>query len=79
MHLSGFYLIFALLFYKIFSVPVTGNFTEEEGAILSQDNNSVEYPLQRDEMHTISNKGDRNHTPQGINLIFLHQKKNKKS
>lgn len=49
----------------MFTVPATGNFTEEEANIgISQDNNSVEYPLQRDEVHMTSNKGDRNHTPQ---------------
>lgn len=55
------------IFLSVFlvTVPATGNFTEEEANIgISQDNNSVEYPLQRDEVHMTSNKGDRNHTPQ---------------
>ena len=53
------------MFLFLITVPATGNFTEEEANIgISQDNNSVEYPLQRDEVHMTSNKGDRNHTPQ---------------
>lgn len=41
--------------------PVAGNFTEEEanGNTVPQD--TLEYPLQRDEVHTQNAKGDRNH------------------
>lgn len=40
--------------------PVVGNFTEEEanGNTVPQD--TIEYPLQRDEVHTQNAKGDRN-------------------
>ncbi|XP_049531492.1 discoidin domain-containing receptor tyrosine kinase B isoform X1 [Anopheles darlingi] len=50
------------------SAPVTGNFSDEEvnGNSISQEN-SVEYPLQRDESGiNIVNKGERNHVTQII-------------
>uniref|UniRef100_A0A8W7PB79 Protein kinase domain-containing protein n=2 Tax=gambiae species complex TaxID=44542 RepID=A0A8W7PB79_ANOCL len=50
------------------SVPVTGNFSDEEvnGNSISQEN-SIEYPLQRDESGiNIVNKGERNHVTQII-------------
>ncbi|XP_037031217.1 discoidin domain-containing receptor 2 isoform X2 [Bradysia coprophila] len=48
------------------SSPVNGNFTEEEinGSTLPQD--TLEYPLQRDEVQTIQSKGERNFVPQII-------------
>uniref|UniRef100_A0A182M8V3 Protein kinase domain-containing protein n=1 Tax=Anopheles culicifacies TaxID=139723 RepID=A0A182M8V3_9DIPT len=49
-------------------VPVTGNFSDEEvnGNSISQEN-SIEYPLQRDESGiNIVNKGERNHVTQII-------------
>lgn len=45
--------------------PILGNFTEEEanGSLVPQD--TLEFPLQRDEVQTLNTKGDRNHqTPQ---------------
>lgn len=44
--------------------PVIGNFSDEEanGNSISQEN-SIEYPLQRDEVQT-ANKGERNHVTQ---------------
>ncbi|EAA10125.4 AGAP008742-PA, partial [Anopheles gambiae str. PEST] len=48
------------------SAPVTGNFSDEEvnGNSISQEN-SIEYPLQRDESGiNIVNKGERNHVTQ---------------
>ncbi len=49
-----------------FSAPVNGNFTEEEinGSTLPQD--TLEYPLQRDEVQTIQSKGERNFVPQSM-------------
>lgn len=46
--------------------PVNGNFTEEEinGSTLPQD--TLEYPLQRDEVQTIQSKGERNFVPQSM-------------
>ncbi|XP_055299396.1 discoidin domain-containing receptor 2-like, partial [Sitodiplosis mosellana] len=43
------------------TAPVVGNFSEEEanGNTVPQD--TLEYPLQRDEVHTQNTKGDRNH------------------
>lgn len=43
------------------SAPVVGNFTEEEinGSTLPQD--TLEYPLQRDEVQTHNGKSERNH------------------
>lgn len=49
----------------LLSVPILGNFTEEEanGSLVPQD--TLEFPLQRDEVQTLNTKGDRNHqTPQ---------------
>ncbi|XP_055636349.1 discoidin domain-containing receptor 2 isoform X1 [Toxorhynchites rutilus septentrionalis] len=48
------------------STPVNGNFSDEEagGNSISQEN-SIEYPLQRDEVQT-ANKGERNHVTQVI-------------
>lgn len=44
-----------------FAAPVAGNFTEEEanGNTVPQD--TIEYPLQRDDVHSQNAKGDRNH------------------
>lgn len=56
----------SLLLYVILA-PVVGNFTEEEanGNTVPQD--TLEYPLQRDEVHTQNAKGDRNHQiPSGM-------------
>lgn len=43
------------------TAPVLGNFTEEEvnGSTLPQD--TLEYPLQRDEVQNHHTKGERNH------------------
>lgn len=50
-------------------MPVAGNFTEEDANGFSQDN-SLEYPLQRDEVQSIKNKaGDRN-IPQGNQIVL---------
>lgn len=48
----------------MYTAPVLGNYTEEEvnGSTAPQD--TLEYPLQRDEVQTIQSKGERNHTPQ---------------
>lgn len=45
-----------------FLAPVVGNFTEEDvNGISPQDSNSLEYPLQRDEVQsTKNNLGDKN-------------------
>lgn len=45
-------------------MPVAGNFTEEDANGFSQDN-SLEYPLQRDEVQSIKNKGGDRNIPQG--------------
>lgn len=47
---------------QIFAAPVVGNFTEEDvNGISPQDSNSLEYPLQRDEVQsTKNNLGDKN-------------------
>lgn len=48
-------------FLFVYLAPVVGNFSEEEanGNTVPQD--TIEYPLQRDEVHTNNAKGDRNH------------------
>lgn len=53
------------------SAPILGNFTEEEanGSLVPQD--TLEFPLQRDEVQTLNTKGERNHqTPQSEYLEF---------
>lgn len=65
-----FFLLVRLVF--IILAPVVGNFTEEEanGNTVPQD--TLEYPLQRDEVHTQNTKGDRNHQiPSGRLLLLL--------
>lgn len=48
--------------FELFIVPLSGNFTEEEAnGIISPQDNSLEYPLQRDEVQSTPNKGERNH------------------
>lgn len=61
------------MFSRVILAPVVGNFTEEEanGNTVPQD--TLEYPLQRDEVHTQNAKGDRNHQiPSGMlyNIFF---------
>jgi hypothetical protein len=53
--------------------PVFGNFTEEDANSVAQSqDNSIEYPLQRDEVQTTPNKGERNHVPQSeYNILKL--------
>lgn len=47
--------------------PVIGNFTEEEANGNNVPQDTLEYPLQRDEVHTQNAKGDRNHQiPSGM-------------
>ena len=56
-----------VFFSRVILAPVVGNFTEEEanGNTVPQD--TLEYPLQRDEVHTQNAKGDRNHQiPSGM-------------
>lgn len=47
-----------------FSVPVVGNFSEEDANGIPQDN-SLEYPLQRDEVQSSIKKGSDRNFPQG--------------
>ncbi|XP_055385596.1 discoidin domain-containing receptor 2-like isoform X2 [Condylostylus longicornis] len=48
------------------SVPVSGNFTDEEISGNSLPHETPEYPLQRDEVQTNPTKGERSHIPQII-------------
>lgn len=60
-------LLVFVLFSFVILAPVVGNFTDEEvnGNTVPQD--TLEYPLQRDEVHTQNTKGDRNHQiPSGM-------------
>lgn len=63
-------LFFSFYFSCVYLAPVVGNFTEEEanGNTVPQD--TLEYPLQRDEVHTQNAKGDRNH--QIPSSMFIH-------
>jgi hypothetical protein len=61
-------------YFHVQKAPVFGNFTEEDAnsGTQSQDN-SIEYPLQRDEVQTTPNKGERNHVPQSkCNITTYH-------
>lgn len=67
--------IFFVFVSFVILAPVVGNFTEEEanGNTVPQD--TLEYPLQRDEVHTTNAKGDRNHQiPSGMlsSLSLFH-------
>lgn len=68
------YFIFLFVFVSfVILAPVVGNFTEEEanGNTVPQD--TLEYPLQRDEVHTTNAKGDRNHQiPSGMLSSLFH-------
>lgn len=48
----------------LFLVPVTSNFSEEDtnSSLLTPD--TLEYPLQRDEVQTIHSKDNRSNVPQ---------------
>ncbi|XP_055850149.1 discoidin domain-containing receptor 2-like isoform X2 [Episyrphus balteatus] len=48
------------------SVPVVGNFTDEEISGSTSPQDTPEYPLQRDEVQTNPSKGERSHVPQII-------------
>lgn len=60
-------------YFLVITVPVVGNFTEEEanGSTLPQDT-SLEYPLQRDEVQTTPSKGERNHIPQSKYTYYMN-------
>lgn len=60
---------FYFFIFSFATAPILGNFTEEEanGSLVPQD--TLEFPLQRDEVQTLNTKGDRNnHTPQSESI-----------
>lgn len=64
------YFVYLFLLF-ISTAPILGNFTEEEtnGSLVPHD--TLEYPLQRDEVQTLNTKGDRNHqTPQSKQFVL---------
>jgi len=72
---ASFFLTYIFVFLHLFTVPVVGNFTDEELLNVPPSNgvsvpNTSEYPLQRDEVgRAVSSGGERSqHTKQGKSM-----------